>query len=758
MFQKVCFIGLGLIGASLAQVMRDQHLARQIVAVSRSQATIDKGIGYGLLDNGYATAVEGVQGADLIVIATPVQAVRGIFEQIKDHLAPNAIITDVGSTKGNIVADAVAVFGDGFSEKLPSGFVPAHPIAGAEKSGIDARNAKLFVHHKVIITPLPTTDPTATAKVKALWEHAGADVVSMTPTYHDDVLARTSHLPHLLAFNLVAQLANHDENMDIFRFAAGGFRDFTRIAGSDPTMWHDIFYANETALLTAIDEFTDHLSELRHLITSHDSQGMMNLLTQARHARQHFGHMLNKTPYLEASLMKNSTMKPNALKESYIIQPSQQFTGTHTVAGDKSISHRSIMLGSLADGTTHVTGFLQGEDALATLQAFRDMGVTISDPKDGNVTIQGVGIDGLKPSKNPLYMGNSGTSMRLLAGILSAQKFDSVMTGDPSLSKRPMERVAKPLREMGAKVQTTGEKGTPPVSITGNQNLQGIDYVMPMASAQVKSCLLLAGLWANGTTTITEPEVTRDHTERMLTAFGYPVTVSKEKDGNKISITGGGRLTACDIAVPADISSAAFFMVAGAIAQHGNVTISQVGINPTRTGVIDILKLMGADISLQNEHIVGGEPVADVVVKSSKLKGIEIPKRLVPLAIDEFPVLFVAASCATGKTILHGASELRVKESDRIQVMADGLKTLGIDCNVLDDGIEIIGKGDVPQVFGGGEIECHHDHRIAMSFTVASLRASDNITIYGTETVNTSFPNFAELVNKAGLNVKVETE
>lgn len=439
--------------------------------------------------------------------------------------------------------------------------------------------------------------------------------------------------------------------------------------------------------------------------------------------------------------------------QKYHIQPSQQFTGTHTVAGDKSISHRSIMLGSLADGITTITGFLEGEDALSTLQAFVDMGVKIK--RDGDkVVIHGVGLHGLQPPKEPLYMGNSGTSMRLLSGILSAQPFDSVMTGDLSLSKRPMERVAKPLREMGAKIQTTGEKGTPPISITGNQTLTGINYDMPMASAQVKSCLLLAGLWANGTTTITEPEVTRDHTERMLTAFGYPV----EKNGNKISITGGGRLTACDIAVPADISSAAFFMVAGAIAQHGNVTISQVGINPTRTGVIDILKLMGADISLQNENIVGGEPVADVVVKSSKLKGIAIPKHLVPLAIDEFPVLFVAASCATGKTVLHGASELRVKESDRIQVMADGLKTLGIDCTVLDDGIEIIGKGDVPQVFGGGEIECHHDHRIAMSFTVASLRASDTITIHGTETVNTSFPNFAELVNRAGLNVKVETQ
>ena len=744
MFEKVCFIGLGLIGASLAQAMRDKKLAKSIVAVSRSQSTIDKGINYGLLDAGFDDAAVAVQGADLVVIATPVQAVKKIFEQIKPIITDKTIIMDVGSTKGNIIADASAVFG----EDMPKGFVPAHPIAGAEKSGIDARNAKLFDNHKIILTPLDTTSKQAVKKVIALWTQTGAEVVTMPADYHDKVLARTSHLPHLLAYNLVAQLAKHNDNMDIFRFAAGGFRDFTRIAASDPTMWHDIFYANKTALLDAIDEFSEQLSQLKAIIETNDSEQMLGVLTQAQAARQHFGHMLNKTPYLEKQ----------AMKQTYVIAPAQQFEGSHTVAGDKSISHRSIMFGSLAKGTTTVTGFLEGEDALSTLQAFRDMGVVIEGPNQGRVVIHGVGLHGLKPSHDPLYMGNSGTSMRLLSGILSAQKFDSVMTGDPSLSKRPMERVAKPLRDMGAKIQTTGEKGTPPISITGNQTLTGIRYEMPMASAQVKSCLLLAGLWAQGTTTVIEPEVTRDHTERMLTAFGYPVTVSKVHNGNQISVTGGGELTACDIAVPADISSAAFFMVAGAIAQQGNVTIKKVGINPTRTGVIDILKLMGADLTLTNETTVGGEPVADIVVKSSKLQGIEIPEHLVPLAIDEFPVLFVAASCATGKTVLHGAAELRVKESDRIQVMADGLKTLGIACTVLDDGIEIEGRGDVAQVFGGGEIECHHDHRIAMSFTVASLRASDTITIHGTETVNTSFPNFAELVNSAGLQVKVVTD
>lgn len=437
----------------------------------------------------------------------------------------------------------------------------------------------------------------------------------------------------------------------------------------------------------------------------------------------------------------------------YHITPSTHIHGTITVAPDKSISHRAIMFGSLADGVTHVSNFLEGEDALRTLQAFADMGVQIE--RDGSqVTIYGVGIDGLQAPKNPLYMGNSGTSMRLLAGILSAQAFDSVMTGDVSLSKRPMERVATPLRQMGAKIQSTGEKGTAPLSITGGQSLQGIEYHLPVASAQIKSCLLLASLWADGTTTIIEPEVSRDHTERMLTAFGYPVVV----DGNKIHLSGKGRLTACDVVVPADISSAAFFMVLGAIGGGDGLTIEKVGMNPTRTGVIDILRLMGADITVSNETVVGGEPIADITVKPSDLKGIDIPEHLVPLAIDEFPVLFIASSCATGQTKLTGARELRVKESDRIQVMADGLTTLGIDCTVLDDGIIIHGKGVVGEqnaVFGSGRIDSHHDHRIAMSFAVASCRASGEIIIDGTETVATSFPNFAELARQVGLGIEV---
>jgi len=441
-------------------------------------------------------------------------------------------------------------------------------------------------------------------------------------------------------------------------------------------------------------------------------------------------------------LLKHSD-KTIMTSSTFIVQAGGKLRGRLRVPGDKSISHRSIMLGSLAEGVTEVSGFLEGEDNLATLQAFRSMGVTIEGPDAGRVIIHGVGKHGLQSPTTDLYLGNSGTSIRLLSGLLAAQKFDSTLTGDSSLSKRPMRRVTDPLAAMGAKVDTTAT-GTPPLRIHGNAHLKGIEYVMPVASAQVKSCLLLAGLYAEGKTCVTEPAPTRDHTERMLQGFGYPV----ERRGNQICITNEGKLTATRIDVPADISSAAFFLVGASIAPGSDLLLEHVGINPTRIGVINILRAMGADIALSNEQVVGGEPVADIRVKGSQLRGIRIPEDQVPLAIDEFPALFVAAACADGETILTGARELRVKESDRIQVMADGLQILGIDARPTEDGM-ILQAGSL----GSGRVQSHGDHRIAMAFAMAALRAKGAIEIEDCANVKTSFPDFVSLARKAGLSL-----
>ncbi|WP_371189175.1 3-phosphoshikimate 1-carboxyvinyltransferase [Thalassotalea maritima] len=423
--------------------------------------------------------------------------------------------------------------------------------------------------------------------------------------------------------------------------------------------------------------------------------------------------------------------------------------GDVLVPGDKSVSHRSIMFGSLADGVSHVKNFLPGDDCLATMNAFKAMGVQIEGPDaDNNVTIHGVGIHGLQQPKQQIDIGNSGTSIRLMSGILAGQNFATSMAGDVSLNKRPMMRVVTPLQQMGADIHASDD-GTPPVVVKGGSILTGIDYVLPMASAQVKSCVLLAGLYANGTTTVTEPGITRDHTERMLKAFGYQVDV----DGNKVSVQGGGRLTACDITVPGDISSATFFIIAALIAKQGSLTLRNVGMNPTRIGVLNIVKQMGGNIEITNQRFAGAEPVADLVVHASALHGIDIEEADVPLAIDEFPAIFIAAACAQGTTRLRNAQELRVKESDRIQAMADGLVELGIDCTVVDDGIDIIGGK-----MTGGKINSHHDHRIAMSFAIASLRASDTITILECENVATSFPTFVDIANRVGLHIEQNVE
>ena len=732
MIERLVVIGLGLIGGSFAKGLRESGLCREVVGVDLDPESRRMAVELGVVDRCEAELAAACQGASVIQLAVPILAMEKLLRELAKLDLGDAVLTDVGSAKGNVVRAARLAF-----EGLPARFVPGHPIAGSEQSGVEASNAELFRRHKVILTPLEQTDSAALSLVDALWRALGADVEHMAVEHHDQVLAATSHLPHLLAFGLVDSLAKRSENLEIFRYAAGGFRDFTRIAGSDPVMWHDIFLANREAVLRTLDTFRSDLDALRDAVDAGDGHQLLGVFTRARVAREHFSKILARRAYVDA-------MNTNDL--IFLANPGGRLSGRIRVPGDKSISHRSIMLGSLAEGVTEVEGFLEGEDALATLQAFRDMGVVIEGPHHGRVTIHGVGLHGLKAPPGPIYLGNSGTSMRLLSGLLAAQPFDVTLTGDASLSKRPMNRVAKPLREMGALIDTAAE-GRPPMTIHGGRRLGGMTYEMPMASAQVKSCLLLAGLYAAGSTTVIEPAPTRDHTERMLRGFGYPVTV----EGNKATVESGHKLTATNIEVPADISSAAFFLVAGSIAEDSELVLEHVGINPTRTGVIDILRLMGADITLENQREVGGEPVADLRVRSAKLKGIDIPEDLVPLAIDEFPVLFVAASVAEGRTVLRGAEELRVKESDRIQVMADGLLALGAKVEPTPDGIIIDGG-----TLGGGEVHSHGDHRIAMSFSVASLRATAPIRIHDCANVATSFPNFLGLAAQVGIRVAEE--
>ncbi len=735
---RLVVIGLGLIGSSLAASVRNKALAKEVIGISRRQSTLEIALNNGIVDrcaDDLSQVAQDLEAGDIVVIGVPTLSVPQVLQDCISQLSPEVTITDVASVKESVVNSAQSLFG-----AVPSQLVPGHPIAGSEKSGVTAANPELFVNHRVILTPVESTADSHIQRTTKLWQSVGSIVSTMSVEEHDQILAATSHLPHFLAYSLVDTLAGMNEKTDIFRYAAGGFRDFTRIAASDPIMWRDIAIANKDAVIQVMDKMLENLTELRGCIEAQDKQGLTQRFTRSREARNHFGSMLDSN--------KSETGLQSPMNEkiiNYIVSPGGNARGDLRVPGDKSMSHRSIMLGSLADGMTEVTGFLEGEDSLATLQAFRDMGVEIEGPNEGRVVIRGVGLHGLKAPKKPLYLGNSGTSIRLLSGLLAGQAFDVELQGDASLSGRPMGRVAMPLREMGAVIETEKD-GTPPLRIKGGRKLKGINYKMPMASAQVKSCVLLAGLYAEGETSTVEPAPTRDHTERMLRGFGYQV----DSDNDKASLCGGGRLTATRIDVPADISSSAFFMVAAAIVPGSDITLRHVGVNPTRIGVINILRQMGANIELFNPAQVGDEPVADIRVRYAPLKGIEIPEDQVPLAIDEFPVLFIAAACAEGTTVLTGAEELRVKESDRIKSMADGLVTLGIDAVATDDGIRIQG-GEI----GSGEVESFDDHRIAMAFSIAGLRASGPITIKEANNVATSFPNFISLARQVGINIKL---
>ena len=417
--------------------------------------------------------------------------------------------------------------------------------------------------------------------------------------------------------------------------------------------------------------------------------------------------------------------------------------GTLAIPGDKSVSHRSVMFAALADGTSTIDGFLEGDDTRATAAIFAQLGVRIETPSASQRIVHGVGVDGLRAAEGPLDCGNAGTGMRLLAGLLAAQRFDSVLVGDASLSKRPMRRVTVPLAKMGARIDTQ-EGGLPPLHIHGWQALQGIDHTLDVASAQVKSALLLAGLYAQGDTIVREPHPTRDYTERMLHAFGVDIEFSP----GYARLRGGQRLRATDVAVPADFSSAAFFLVAASIVPGSDVRLRQVGLNPRRTGLLQALRMMGADIREEHAGTHGGEPVADLLVRYAPLRGIEVPEALVPDMIDEFPALFIAAACAEGPTVVRGAAELRVKESDRLGVMAAGLRTLGLRVDETADGAT-----NFPGALGGGDIASQHDHRIAMAFAVAAQRVTGEVRIRDVDTVATSFPGFAELARGTGFGL-----
>ncbi|WP_151703988.1 bifunctional prephenate dehydrogenase/3-phosphoshikimate 1-carboxyvinyltransferase [Nitrincola alkalilacustris] len=730
---RVLVIGLGLIGGSFARALRSRGIVREVVGYDRNADEAALGVKLGVIDRSADDLAQAVGEADLVMLAVPVKVMEAVLAAVEPHLKPHTLLTDVGSTKANLVTAARSIF-----SVIPPTFVPGHPIAGAEKSGVRASDADLFERHKVILTPLPETDSHATLQIARLWQSIGAEVLQMDVDRHDQVLAATSHLPHMLAFSLVDTLAHEEENTDIFRYAAGGFRDFTRIAASDPVMWHDVCLANRDALLKQMDQFTNGLARLRQAIVAGDSQSLLGIFTRAKVAREHFTRILSGSAYAQVLSQQAIDLR---------VQGAAQLRGEITLPGDLSISHRAIMLGALAEGITDIEGFREGEDSLATLQAFRDMGVVIEGPHQGQVRIYGVGLHGLQPPPGPLYLGNSATSMRLLAGLLSAQTFATELFGDESLSQTSMASVIEPLRQMGANIQAVAS--LPPLKIEPSEKLIGIRYEMPQPSAQVKSSLLLAGLYATGKTEVSGQHVTRDHTERMLQGFGYTV----DRQAHQVSLGGGESLQATQLRVPGDPSSALFFIIAATMTPGSELQLPYMGVNPTRMAALNALELMGAALSYNNATETRGEAVADICVRSARLQGVTISEELLYGMLDDLPLLMVAAMRAEGQTRFELPDECAERLHERLHPMVALMIDQGVAVTYTRRELLVS-----PGCFRGGEIRGVADPRIALACVLAGLSATEEIRIINCASVLSVFPDFVEQAQRIGVQIHKEAD
>ncbi|MEW6271231.1 MAG: 3-phosphoshikimate 1-carboxyvinyltransferase [Thermodesulfobacteriota bacterium] len=721
---RIAVVGVGLIGGSLALALRRAGLVREIVGIGRSRANLDVALARGIVDRaGDAPAL--VAGCELVVLATPVAAIAPMAAAIAPHLAEGAIVTDAGSVKASVVRDCTAALAG------RARFVGGHPIAGTEDSGAAAADGELFRGARCVLTPVAETDPDALACVRSLWLAAGMDVVEMAPERHDRLLALTSHVPHLLAFALTraaeaARTASAGAP-DPFAFAGPSFRGATRVAASSPETWRDILLANAPAVKDALAVVRSELDALAGALAAGDAARLLDLVSGARAARLRAA----------AAAGVGGAGGDRAPREIEVLPAAAPLCGDVEVPGDKSIAHRALLFGGIAHGTTAIRGVGQGQDNASTMHVLRALGVEVA-REGGFVRVTGRGFAGLREPKGVLDCGNSGTTMRLLAGVLAGRPFAATLDGDASLRRRPMRRIVEPLTRMGAVLET--RDGRPPVTVRGG-SLRGADFRLSVASAQVKTAIVLAALQAAGRTTVEEPGASRDHTERLLPAFG--VRLERPRP-NVVVVEGPQELRACAVDVPGDPSAAAFWLVAGSVVPGSRVVVRGVSVNPTRIGAIDVLRAMGARIVAHPRPALGDEPVADLEVEAAELHGTEVAGDAMLRAIDEFPVLAVAAALARGETRFGDGAELRVKESDRIAAMARGLAALGADVVEHEDGMTVRGG-----TLSGGVVESHEDHRIAMAFVVAGLAAGGPVTVRGADAIAVSDPGF--LVTLAAL-------
>ena len=730
--QNVLVIGLGLIGGSFARAAREVHKVEQVIGFDLNSEECDLALALGFVDDIAADLESAVRSCDLIMLAVPVKAIEHVMAQIAPWLKDTAILTDVGSTKLNIIQAASDIW-----PILPPGFVPGHPIAGAEKSGVSASDAELFAHRKVILTPPASSSPDAVLTLARLWQSMGAEVVQMEPKRHDQVLAATSHLPHLLAFSLVDTLAAEAESTDIFRYAAGGFRDFTRIAASDPTMWHDVCFANREQLLVQIDRFLGGVHNLREAVESGDGQALTGIFTRAKASREHFSLVLERAGYSELRGDSSALLRTS---------PATHVLGELRAPGDRSISQRAIMLAAIAEGISDIDGLIESEDTLATIQVFRDLGVVIEGPHQGRLRVYGVGLNGLQAPSAPLYFGSSITSLIMLVGLLSAQSFNVELTGSEQLYDYSLKDLIEPLSQMGAVIKS--REGCLPLSIQGNPLLSSVVYSPIYSSAQIKGSLLLAAMSSGVSLEIVETNTTRDHTERLLAGFG----VNLVREGRRLILERNATLRGRSIQVPADLSFSIAFALGAMSLKGSRVFIENCSVNPSRMQTVRLLQRMGGAINVSGVRQGSGEPIADLDVLESSLQGIDCLSSELSGVGDDLPFVLLGMVFAQSESSIQGVDRLSSGQKTLLQKTIEQFNKAGATIEMDATCISISPVSDWQAV----DLEASESPSLALALIILSLRFEHSVQISGCRAMSTAFPEYLDQARRVGIRLVEE--
>lgn len=732
-FGNVLIIGLGMIGGSVAKALKVNGLAT-LFGYDRQESELTLGISTGVIDHAVELTADVISKMDIIILATPVRAMESILSEISPFIPSTTLVTDVGSTKLSVIDAISQVIGF-----IPDNYILGHPIAGAEKSGVLAANPNLFRNHKIIVTPLVTSSPTLLNKLNELWASIGGDVVSMDVDKHDHVLACSSHLPHLLAYTLVDTLANNDKRQDVFKFAAGGFRDFTRIASSDPTMWRDVFLANKEATLTALDDFTEHLSKMREAIEIGDGATMFGVFTRAKSARDHFLRLLEAK-----GGEKESVLNPCVIS----VEKIKPLAGSISLIGDKFLSHRAISFACLAVGVSQLNNLDISVSVKVTIQAFRDMGVVIEENGPHTVTVHGVGLYGLKAPIAPIDIGHSLLTLYILLPILAAQKFSATITSDSSLSSLPLDNLIELVEGMGVTIDSNQAQCLP-LHLEPNSDKALVRDIIDLKnnSSKLRLSAVLSALYARNKVTIQFAQEGRDHTENLLKAFNCNISIQNKH----VIVESLQTPTANSLTLAADVSKTAWVILLATLIPKSHVTICNAMNNKNRNQFIHILQKSGARIFIEAEKATTPELTQILQISSSEINHFHLTSDQTYTLRDELIFLCVAAVYAQEVSLIEGIQLLPFQCENRLKRFIDILQSLGVSCSIQRDSIEIH-----PSIPMGGRIDCAGDFTMALALIALGSRSLNPIHVVDSQIVLEEFEDFEQVMSEFGSQCQIK--